>query len=239
VDVTQLVEQRVLEEVLTTFKIPLMFPCDNMGCDKRLPWNVMDEHRALCSFRTYRCPLSCLQKAHKKCTWEGQEQEIVGHMIKEHQAMSMDEPYVWFHPSVLGTQEQTTWVIPSLDLMVISKMLIDNVTKRHAGFNNLHVYSLAKRHLAVRVTTTVPDWGYDLNVVLRAPSMLRDPAVTMEMYMTTERCMNTTRFPMSDTTELTMYFYIEPDRKRKDVVDLADKPDTKRARVEDQKDNDL
>jgi len=215
-------EQRILEKVLTHYKVPLMFPCNNTGCDTMVAWDALDEHGRQCSYRSYPCPY------HRGCQWRSSDTSMGEHLIKAHKVISVDEPTLWIHSSMIG-KGSVHWWIPTLNIWIKCTEQNEN-----DGTLTFFFYTLARDHVLLRVRANAPSYQYESDSTFRAPSRLHHGTQSLDALVINEHCMNMLRCPMNKTTELTLHLsLVGPSRKRPlEDADATDERDAKRNKVD-------
>jgi hypothetical protein len=131
----------------------------------------------------------------------------------------------------MGEKPTTTWIIPSLDLFALNKRQ-DHKNGQRVAFQSLYFFSLTKEKIPVRCRTAAPDWFFETNTLLCAPSMLIHKEVKFDNFNMNNHCMNNLRIPMGEGTEMTIQLSAESVSLKR-VIDVEDdEQEKKRPRLE-------
>jgi hypothetical protein len=220
-NVTVLYKQRILEETVKKFNIPILMRCRNEGCDLQIPLRDMGDHEMVCSHRHYVCPHKVLFGG-TVCDWKGSLSAFHEHLQSRHKALIMEKAEFWMQASDMGKTEHG-WVVPSMNLYAT-----DSVIKKGGmplPVLKLYIGSLTKDPISVCVDVINVRTEYRSRILLRAPSFLSDKPVDFIALLKQERATSFLDVPLNrdePTDEVTIHIRpIHVNKKRKSEEDLA------------------
>jgi hypothetical protein len=215
-----LYKQRILEETVKKFNIPLLLRCRNKGCNLQIPLRDMDDHQKLCSHRAYVCPYKNIH-AGSACVWKGPQSAMHEHLRWGHNALIMEESQLWIPTTT--KPDDNVWVIPSLNLLTVCTVM-NKGGLPHPGYR-LHVGSLTSEAASLCVVLSNVRTAYMSRSIMRVPSLLSEEVTPFCSLLLQQKASSTIEIPlnMNDPVDEAFVHFrsIHPSKKRKDRDDLA------------------
>ncbi len=234
--------QRILEQTLKKFQIPLMIPCKYPGCNTKVHWQSLEEHHGLCSYRPYICPYRAALGV-GSCSWQGPVAAMTEHCKTVHLTIIMEKGDIWLHESVTKLSQCNSWILLPFNVLVVTTQITRGGGPELLPIQSMWFLSLTPAKIPLRVTAHDPYWKFKTDTILCAPSILMQELTPFVTHFRTHQCMSNLIVPLSDQSEITMHVTLADEGtslKRPLKLDgdnsvEQEPPPVKRARINDVK----